>query len=49
MAAGCGLVIPISTFVWAGVGHCPVYVLGRYSNSVQDGFRILFLLGAGMH
>ena len=48
-AAGCGAVIPVSTFVWAGVGHRPVYVSGRYSDSVWDGFRILFILGVGMH
>ena len=48
-AAGCGLVIPISTFVWTGVGHRPGYVSGCYSDSVRDGFRIQFILGAGMH
>ena len=49
MAAGCGPVIPISTFVWASVSHRPVYMLGHYGDSVRDGFRILFILGVGMH
>ena len=48
-AAGCGPVIPVSTFVWAGVSHWPVYVSGRYSDSVRVGFRILFILGAGTY
>ena len=47
--ADCGPVIPIVSFVLAGDIHWPVYVSGRYSDSVQDGYRILFLLGAGMH
>ena len=49
----CVTVKPVFTFVWAGVGDWPVYMLGRYSNLVQDGFRILFIfifiLWAGMH
>ena len=48
-AAGCGPVIPIFTFVQAGVSDWPVYASGHYSNSVQDGYRILFLLWAGTH
>ena len=48
-AAGCGPVILVSTFVWAGVSDRPVYVSGHYSNSVRDGFRILFILGVGTH
>ena len=44
-----GPVIPISTFVWAGVGYQPVYVSGCYSDSVWNGFRIQFILGAGTH
>ena len=46
-AAGCRPVIPVITFVLAGDIHRPVYALGRYGNSVWDGYRILFILGGG--
>ena len=49
MAAGGRPVKPVVTFVLAGDVHWPVYMSGRYSDSVQDGFRIQFILGAGMH
>ena len=48
-AAGCGPVIPVSNSMWAGVGDWPVNVSGRYGDSVWDGFRILFIIRAGMH
>ena len=47
MAAGCGPVIPVITFVLASDVHWPVYALGCYSDSVKDGYRILFILGGG--
>ena len=46
---GCGPVIPVSTFVQAGISDWPVYASGHYGDSVWDGFRILFILGAGTH
>ena len=46
-AAGGRLVIPISTFLWAGVGNWPVYVLGHYGDLVWDGCRILRLIEGG--
>ena len=49
MAAGCELVIPVSTSVWEGVGDRSGYVLRCYGNLVWDGFRILFVIRAGMH
>ena len=48
MAAGCRPVIPVITFVLAGDIYRPVYALGRYGDSVRDGYRILFILG-GRH
>ena len=48
-AVGCGPVIPVTTFVLTGDIHWSVYSSGRYSDSVWDGYRILFILGAGMH
>ena len=45
MAVGCGLVIPILVSVLTGDVHQSVYVSGRYSHSVRDGYRILFHLG----
>ena len=47
MCHGCGLqarLIPVSTFMWAGVSDRPVYVLGHYGDSVWDGYRILLIL-----
>ena len=44
-AAGCGLVIPVLTFVLTGDIHQSGYASGRYGNSVQDGYRILFTWG----
>ena len=41
-------VIPVITFVLASDIHWPVYTSGHYSNSVWDGYRILFILG-GRH
>ena len=49
MCHGCGPVIPVSTFVWVGVSDRPVYVSGRYGDSVRDGYRILLILWAGTH
>ena len=46
-AVGCGLVIPVSTFVWAGVSDWPGYTSGRYGDSIRDGYRILLLLLGG--
>ena len=40
-AAGCGPVIPVIIFMLAGDVHRPVYMSGRYGDSVQDGYRIL--------
>ena len=48
MAAGCGPVIPVITFVLAGDIHWPVNASGCYGDSVWDGYRILFILG-GRH
>ena len=48
-AAGCGPVIPVSTFVWARISDWPVYASGRYSDLVWDGYRILLLLWVGTH
>ena len=42
---GCGLVIPILTFVLTGGVHRSVYASGHYGDSVRDGYRILFYLG----
>ena len=48
-AVGCGPVIPISTFVQAGVGIRPVYVSGHYGDSVQDGGEYYFYFWVGTH
>ena len=48
-AVACGLVIPVSAFVRAGISDRPVYVSGRYGDLVQNGYRILLLLWAGTH
>ena len=45
---GCGLVIPISTFIWARVSDWLVNMSGHYRDLVRDGFRILILL-VGTH
>ena len=45
MAVGCGPVIPVLTFVLTGDVHQSGYASGHYSNSVRDGYRILFYLG----
>ena len=47
MAAGGGPVIPVSTFMWAGVSNWPVYMFGHYGDSVWDGYRILLLIEGG--
>ena len=44
-AAGCGPVIPVSTFMLAGVSVRPVYVSGRYGNLVWDGDEYYFYFG----
>ena len=49
MCHDCGPIIPVSTFVWAGVSDRPVYASGHYGDLVWDGYRILFLLWAGSH
>ena len=49
MAAGCGPVRPIVTFVLTSETHWSVYVSGHYCDSVQDGYRILLILWVGMH
>ena len=48
-AVGCGPVIPVITFVLTSDVHWSVYALGCYSDSVWDGYRILFVLGTGTH
>ena len=49
MAAGCGPLIPVSTFVLAGVRIRPVYVSGCYSDSVWDGDEYYFYFRVDMH
>ena len=49
MAAGGRLVKPIVTSMLAGDIHQLVYMPGHYGNSARDGYRILFILGVGMH
>ena len=49
MAAGGRLVKPIVTSMLAGDIRQLVYMPGGYSNSVPDGYRILIILGVGMH
>ena len=46
-AVGCGLVIPVITFMLTSDVHRSVYASGRYGDSVWDGYRILFILGGG--
>ena len=45
MAAGCGPVIPILTFMLTSDDHRSGYTSGRYGDSVWDGYRILFTWG----
>ena len=44
-AVGCGLVIPVLTFMLTGDDHRSGYMSGCYGNSVWDGYRILFTWG----
>ena len=44
-AAGCGLVIPILTFMLTDDIHRSGYASGHYGDSVWDCYRILFYLG----
>ena len=48
MAAGCGPVIAILTFVLTGDVHRSVYALGRYGDSVLGWLQNTILLGMDM-
>ena len=49
MAAGCGLVIPILTFVLTGDVHWSVYTSGRYGDSVPGWLQNTILLWMGTY
>ena len=49
MAAGCGLVLPILTFVLTGDVHRSMYVSGHYGDSVPGWLQNTILLGMGTH
>ena len=48
-AAGCGLVIPILTFVLTSDIHRSVYASGHYGNLVPGWLQNTILLGMGTH